>query len=436
MHALGGWATLGVAAGVGSGLVSDRRLPSSLVVANAKGGVGKTTITAHLAISAAARGHDVVAVDLDPQGNLTTELGIASGEGDGGRSLAAMAAGALQRPALVATSRTGLRCLPGGPGTTQFVRAARRHRGEHGMREVLIEALGPLVAGGATLFIDTHGAAATPLAGVALERAQGIRVDLSAPGLAEDEPVPIGSPYGRALLEAGLHERRAQRFQEVARADQELYQAFVPSLEEMRAFAIELAEDGDGRVTEQLERRDFSTAAFLRSVRAGSAAAEAEGHRWDECVTPGSIVRRTRDLLGAIELDPCADSKLSVGAERSLTRADDGLEQSWAARGLLVHPPYSRIAEFVEKLVRERATGHTGEAVLVLPAPVEDHLWQASWWPLIESQPMCLLGERFRDERSPYPLTMVSYAGERRDEFVAAFRGLGPIFSAHGGERR
>ena len=269
-----------------------------------------------------------------------------------------------------------------------------------------------------------------------LERAQGIRVDLSAPGLAEDEPVPIGSPYGRALLEAGLHERRAQRFQEVARADQELYKAFVPSLEEMRAFAIELAEDGDGRVTEQLERRDFSTAAFLRSVRAGSAAAEVEGHRWDECVTPGSIVRRTRDLLGAIELDPCADSKLSVGAERSLTRADDGLEQSWAARGLLVHPPYSRIAEFVEKLVRERATGHAGEAVLVLPAPVEDHLWQASWWPLIESQPMCLLGERFRDERSPYPLTMVSYAGERRDEFVAAFRGLGPIFSAHGGERR
>ena len=172
MHALGGWATLAVAAGVGSGLVSDRRLPSSLVVANAKGGVGKTTITAHLAISAAARGHDVVAVDLDPQGNLTTELGIASGEGDGGRSLAAMAAGALQRPALVATSRTGLRCLPGGPGTTQFVRAARRHRGEHGMREVLIEALGPLVAGGATLFIDTHGAAATPLAGVALELAQ------------------------------------------------------------------------------------------------------------------------------------------------------------------------------------------------------------------------------------------------------------------------
>lgn len=48
----------------------------TIAVTNQKGGVGKTTITAHLAVGLANRGHRVLAFDLDPQGYLTRHFGL------------------------------------------------------------------------------------------------------------------------------------------------------------------------------------------------------------------------------------------------------------------------------------------------------------------------------------------------------------------------
>jgi chromosome partitioning protein len=44
--------------------------------ANQKGGVAKTTSTLNLAVAFAESGHDVLCVDLDPQGNLTMSQGV------------------------------------------------------------------------------------------------------------------------------------------------------------------------------------------------------------------------------------------------------------------------------------------------------------------------------------------------------------------------
>lgn len=113
-----------------------------MTVANQKGGVGKTTTTVNVAAAMALHGLDVLVIDLDPQGNASTALGIEHSVGTpstydvllGGEPIEAVTATAEFAPSLT--------CVPAtldlaGADIELTSRVAREHRLQRALSEFL-----------------------------------------------------------------------------------------------------------------------------------------------------------------------------------------------------------------------------------------------------------------------------------------------------------
>lgn len=111
-----------------------------LLIANGKGGVGKTSVSVNLAAGWASAGLRVLVIDTDPQGNAAVQLGVA--DHDGGRSFhVAVIGGAPAKP--IEGVRDGLDLVAGGDeiDALNAALAAKQARHRDGALDAIVTAL-------------------------------------------------------------------------------------------------------------------------------------------------------------------------------------------------------------------------------------------------------------------------------------------------------
>ena len=150
----------------------------------------------------------------------------------------------------------------------------------------------------------------------------------------------------------------------------------------------------------------------------------------DRWYTPPYIVELVVQVLGEIDLDPCADDGKHISCKRHYTKDDDGLIREWEGR-VFMNPPYSQPSVWMEKLQAEIKSKRVTEAIAIVPAAT-DTKWLS---PVLKSQPVCFwtgrikfLSEDYQPRNSARQSHVLVYWGLRSEWFKKVFEPHGVVY--------
>jgi phage N-6-adenine-methyltransferase len=256
-----------------------------------------------------------------------------------------------------------------------------------------LEALGSLAATIRTAHREQNGIAtlrihAIRMAGQLLPH---ILMPDCSPSRGDSPPLPAGIPV-----------RQLSRWYQLAKIPDSVLRAY-----------LQQAADEDAEVSEE---------GLLRASKAKSLDLHFSSAR-SEWLTPPEIVAATIRVMGAIDLDPCADVKKNVPAGTHYTEAEDGLSQQWSGR-VYMNPPYGHaIKAWVQRLAEYHECGSVGEAIALLPARTD-----TAWFRRLRPYVRCFVTGRltFSGHPSPAPFpSAVFYLGSNVQKFLQVFQCLG-----------
>ncbi|NJO63076.1 MAG: hypothetical protein HC836_34105 [Richelia sp. RM2_1_2] len=170
--------------------------------------------------------------------------------------------------------------------------------------------------------------------------------------------------------------------------------------------------------------------AFPNTTSKTSLKETARSNKTDCWYTPPSIIELVIQVLGEINLDPCADDGRHIAAAKHYTFDDNGLEQPWCGK-VYMNPPYSHPGVWMKKLQLEFEMGNVDEAIALVPAATDTN-WLS---PVLKTQPVCFwkgrikfLGQDYQPKSSARQSHVLIYWGNNWQRFREVFEDYGVVY--------